>query len=863
MKNGYSKDNVLALGPQRTFSGTALGEIAFPLGGIGTGSVALTGRGGLKDMEIFNRPNFGPAFPFTFPIVYAKEIGKEPVCRVLQAPALPPHTHGGGGDPHVNGEGFPHMDSAQFRGEYPFAHIDFKSRRLPVKVALEAYNPFIPGNPDDSGFPAAVFRYTVTNTGKTRVQATVAWSLWNPIGTTGAGDGDASFGPSKYGLGQNVNEYVDDGTLRGLSFSSKKWAEGHPRHGSLALVTPSKRVTHTTHWLRSGWFTPKHDFWNAFSSTGQLPQHSYGPSEEGQTDAGALGVCVTLKPGESKTATFYLTWYFPVFEKYWHNAGSCCASPSCASKNGTPNKPTWKNYYASQFDSALDVAAKLHAKERTLYKETCTFHDALFSSTMPPQVLDAVSSQMSILKTATCVRLEDGAFYGFEGCSPASGCCEGSCTHVWNYQQTLPFLFPNLERSMREADYTYNEREKGGLCFRLPLPIGSDPGDFHACADGQMGGVLKTYRDWKICGNDVWLKKWWPKVKRALEDAWELWDPGKTGVMDRIQHNTYDIEFLGPNPMMACFYLGALAAGSEMADHVGDGDAAAEYRAVYEKGSAWIDEHLFNGEYYIQQYDPEKAPTFQFGEGCLSDALLGQWMTSLCGLGHVLDPKRIKKTLRSTFKHNWRRDLSDHANAQRVYALNDEAGLLLCSWPRGGRPAVPFIYSDEVWTGIEYAVASHCIMEGLVAEGLKIVQGARNRHDGLKRNPWDEFECGHHYARAMAAYGLLLALSGFTFDKGAGIIGFEPRISPGNFKTFWALDGVWGTYARKGRKAELNVLWGGLTLSRIDLPGAVSAGPLTLTVGKRRIAVEADEFGSITLPRTLNLRAGQTLSIML
>ena len=421
------KRDSLKPGPQRTYAGRQLSQISFPLGGIGTGSVGLTGTGGLCDWEIFNRPNVGGVLPNTFPLLYAKEKGEEAVCRVARGPALPPFVGNGLGDPHASGEGFPHMDSCTFRGEYPFAWIDFESAKMPVELSLEAYNPFIPGDADASGFPAAILKYTLKNRTKNPVNATLAWSLFNPVGMVGSAHNSSAAGV-EHGLGQNVNRPVESPNLRGLEFASEKWAEGHPRFGQVALTTPSKSVSLMKYWLRGGWFAPYHQIWDAFSATGELPDQDYGPSDEGQSTAGALGVKVKLKPGASKTITFYITWYFPNFEKYWHD-GPCTTEGCCG---GTPpTKPVWKNYYASQFKSALQVAESLHIEEERLHNRTARFHDALFSSTLPPAALDAVSSQMAILKTATCVRLTDGTFYAFEGCAPGSGSV--SYTHL-----TLP-----------------------------------------------------------------------------------------------------------------------------------------------------------------------------------------------------------------------------------------------------------------------------------------------------------------------------------------------------------------------------------------------------------------------------------------
>ncbi len=857
MKKRYTRKQLYDNGPQRTFSGEHLRTISFPLGGIGTGSVGLSGRGGLVDWEIFNRPNKGSVMPRTFPLIWARAEGKEPVCRVLEAPALPPHEHRGGGDPFMSGEGFPHMDACTFRGEYPFAWVDFTCRKLPVAVTLEAYNPFIPSNPDDSGFPAAILRYTVTNTTKSPVDVTLAWSMRNMVGTIGDAERDPILAKGlEFGFGQNVNEEVRKGGLRGLLFRSDKWPKNHPRYGTMALLTPNRRVTILKHWKREGWFAAAHDFWDSFAPSGRFPKRELGPTGEGQTDDGAVGVRETLASGESKDIVFYVTWHFPHFEKYWGEV-PCCAS--CKDQKGT-GRATWKNYYATQFADALDVAVQYHKRSRELYEKTRLFHAALFASTLPPHVIDAVSSQMSTLKTTTCLRLSDGTFYGWEGCSPASGCCEGSCTHVWNYQQTLPFLFPSLERSMREADYKYNLREDGGMAFRLGLPLGTPPNDFHACVDGQLGGVIKTYRDWKISGDHAWLRKWWPRVKRSLEYAWVQWDSNRDGVIDGIQHNTYDIEFQGANPLSAAFYLGALTAGAAMAEAVGDTKSAATYRSLAEKGRAWVEKHLFNGEYYIQKHDAKKAPVYQFGEGCLSDQLLGQQLASLAGLGYVLDKGQVRSALASVFAYNWRADLSEHANAQRVYALNDEAGLLMCTWPKGGRPAVPVVYCDEVWTGFEYQVATHLILEGMVRKGLTIVKAARDRHDGAKRDPWNEFECGNHYARAMSAYGLLLALSGFTYDMPNRSIGFAPRIHKNHFLCFWALDGAWGTLVQQKSKAIVTVLHGSLEIARLVLP-ALGGKRVQVASTAGRIHARAGADGRLDLPDAIRLNAGDAMTV--
>jgi non-lysosomal glucosylceramidase len=846
----YRDEELFAVGPRQTYRGRQLDEIAFPLGGIGTGSIALGGWGQLRDFEIFNRPSKGLQFQMTFFTLYARRGEEEPVTRVLQGPVGGFLTGSGSGVDRATGAGLPHMRSCAFTGEFPLARLDFEDPRMPLEVSLEAYNPFLPLNPDDSGLPIAIFLVHLHNPSDQSVQAVLFANLENRLGH-----------PE---VGQGVIEYREGEHATGLFMSTKKHALDSPHYGTLALATPRRDIGVQTHWFRGAWFDALHRFWDA-ASEGDLAEDR-APAEAGEksTDIGSIGLRATLAPGARVTLPVFIAWHIPNFGKYWNHA-----------------QPSWDNYYGTQFADAWAVAEYTAKHRERLEGETRRFKETLFASTLPAPVLDAVSSQISILKTTTCLRLTDGTFYGWEGCNPNAGCCEGTCTHVWNYAQALPFLFPTLEQSIRNSDYEYNQTDDGHMTFRMPLPLGVlGSGSFHPAADGQMGGIMKVYREWQFSGDDAWLRGIWPRVKRALEYAWKYWDADRDGVMEGVQHNTYDIEFYGPNTMMGSFYLGALRAGEEMARHLGDTAAAEEYRRVFERGRRWMDEQLYNGEFYRQEVrseatrqashgaeisiggqdaDPKTGwPKYQYGDGCLSDQMIGQWMARIVGLGDLFSPDHVRETMAAIFRYNWKSELWEHANAQRIYALSDEAGLLLCSWPRGGRPALPFVYSDEVWCGIEYQVASHLIYEGLVREGLAVVKGVRDRHDGTRRNPWNEFECGNHYSRSMASYALLLALSGYQYSAPEGRLAFAPRIHADDFACFFTTATGWGLYRQRPGEASLEVGAGHVTLRSLDAPTIAPRARASL--GDRELQAT---IGGTTaaFAQPVRIEAGQTLML--
>jgi uncharacterized protein (DUF608 family) len=784
----------------------------------------------------------------SFFALWFREEGRAPQTMILESELRPPY-RGAFGIPRGGLPGMPRFQKGRFLGSYPFARVELEDVRVPLQATLESFNPFIPGNDVDSGLPVAIFYWRLRNDGRSRVEATVLASLEN--------------GASWKEIGGTRNRFVEDDALRGILMTSEKLPPDHPNHGTLALATLHPEITHTPGWDRGEWFDAQSLFWEDFSLDGRLePVTAEGPSPENRNDVGSLGALLSLDPGEEKVAAFLLAWHFPNRQNYWVK--------EIFGYKANAAGPIIGNYYATRFEDAWSVARHTATELERLERETREFHDALYATTAPAEVLDAISSQMSILRTNTCFRAEDGNFYAFEGTGDDHGCCPLNCTHVWNYEQALAFLFPALERTMREVDFQHNTDDSGFMVFRTRVPLGSEKWDFpHAAADGQMGTIVKLYREWQLSGDLDFLRRHWPRAKKALEFAWTQWDPDRDGVMEGIQHNTYDIEFHGPNPMMGAIYLVALLCASDMARAVGDDDAA-YYEDLYRRGRAALDSETWNGEFYVQAYERAREEKYQVGAGCLSDQLLGQWMAHVVGKGYVLPEEHVKSAIRSVYRHNFKETFASHANPQRIFALGDEGGLLLCSWPRGQRPLLPFVYSDEVWTGIEYQVAAHLIYEGSVEEGFRIVRAVRNRYDGERRNPWNEVECGNHYARALASWSLLLALSGFRYSAPERTMGFDPRIGGEKFVSFWSVgERGFGLYEQERNgsslSASVKLLRGsGVEIARLSLPSSPARSRVEVEVGGRPISasLEASDGKSlVVLGEPEKLGAGSEIRV--
>jgi len=431
---------------QRVYSGPQLREIAFPLGGIGTGTVALGGRGDLRDWEIGNRPAQGRRLPYTFFVVWV-QTGDEPAqTRVLEGRLQPPYS-GPSGVP-LAGAGLPRFAEVTFAAAYPFAHLTFTDPDLPLQVSLEAFNPLIPHDSEASGLPVAVFRHTLANPTDRTVRVALAFCFTNPIGLI---DGTP---------GSNLAEWREAEGLRGWLCRSEKWQPHDPAYGTFAATTPDAPLTFTRIVPRR-WWGDILAFWDDFSEDGKLTDPpDFPPSPEGQSHLAALSRSATLAPGESRVCTTYLTWHFP------NRTAAGCGWESVDPAGGWVG-----NYYATRFADAWEVAAAVHRRLPELEATSRRFVDTLLDSTLPGPVLEAALNNLSTLRSQTCFRTADGHFFGFEGCSAERGCCYGNCTHVWNYEQATGWLFPDLARSMRWLEYQHAVAEDGAMDFRLRLPL--------------------------------------------------------------------------------------------------------------------------------------------------------------------------------------------------------------------------------------------------------------------------------------------------------------------------------------------------------------------------------------------------------
>jgi uncharacterized protein (DUF608 family) len=581
------------MSPQRTFQPPHLLQIALPMGGIGAGCVCLNGYGGLQDFSIRNAPATSAGADRHLPSdagFAVLHLPGEGITRLVEGP-FPPEKifnlglrsqgYNGGGF-----EGLPRFRDCSFRGEYPFGFVDLTDPQVPLAVKITGYNPFVPLDDIASGLPCAILEYTLHNTSNRPVAYQFSYHL-SHLAQKGIQTQAASRAIPGLGVAFSNSDPVDS-----------------PAYGSAVLGILSGEPEIKARWFQGGWFDAVSALWREVSSGQFQANAALGHGSPYTRSGGSVLVKGLLAPGEEITYPVVLTWYFPNIA----DPTRTCGSAACTG---------WHPYYTTQWKDAVDVLDYVRQHYDSLRSRTLAFHDALFSSSLPDSVLDAVSANLAVLKSPTVLRHDSGDIWAWEGCFCDSGCCPGSCTHVWNYAQAMPHLFPALERTLRQRELKDSMDQQGHINFRAAPPGHATPHDFHAAADGQLGGIMKVYREWQVCGDREWLECMYPLAKRSMDYCIEQWDPRRRGLVEEPHHNTYDIEFWGPDGMCTSFYLGALAAMRALARDAGHPEDAADYEALAQNGAQRMDATCSTGNTTSSRCSTK---------GCVTPALSRCWL---------------------------------------------------------------------------------------------------------------------------------------------------------------------------------------------------------------------------------------------
>lgn len=833
------------------FKGEALRAVAMPLGGLGTGTIALAGDGSLRQWQIHNQINHQANIPHSF-FALSVDGPEGRVSRILQSDELhhssgetPPPTSSDAVVPQTHRDllaQLPGVVATEFRGAYPFAKVTYHDDALPLEVRLTAWNPMIPFNAEDSAIPAITFTFTVHNPTSNTYRGTLAATLQNSVGWDGLEeivDTRCSF------YGGNRNEVTSSNGRTAVRMINDYLPENSAGKGQLMLSTDAKHAVACSDWQSL------ETFWEAFSGRGQLPvSEKAEPTGPGETSNGATAVPFLIEPNGTRTITFQIAWYFPnryVNYVQWPTFGV----------HDTKSQLWIGNHYATRYASVDDIATYMWNEHDRLRSTTQAFSDAFTTSTLPDVVTQTVTSQMSVMRTPTCFWAEDNNFYGFEGCNGYStlhhapwfgGSCPLNCTHVWNYEQSLAHLYPSLDKTMRDVEWFDQQHPTGYLPHRVPMPRFVPPiwdrpvgaPDWPAL-DGLLGAILKTWREFRSTGDIHWLEMCWPHVTSALEYIERTHDPERQGTIEGEQPNTYDISIYGLNTFIGTLYTSALHAASGMADRLGHHDVAEELTTRANTGSAIMENRLWNGEWYIQEVDLEQYSEQNWATGLHSDHLLGQWWADSLQLPPTLDRHNLKKAIGSIFKYNFRETLEGVPEPERWFGTKTDAGLINCTWPHEGRPEVPTRYSDEVWTGLEYEVAALLIASGQAEEALTLLRAVRARYDGHRMNPWNDIECGDHYVRAMSSWSLLLTATDFGWDAHLGELTLGNRLGEASIRAPFFAAPAWGqfdhTYADGVTTVNVKPAHGTLALSRLVLEIVNATTRVEATVNGQPIEV--------------------------
>lgn len=824
----------------RSYEGDALRRVSMPVGGIGTGTIGLGGRGQLTDWEVRNKPAKGARPEWGF-LALACRSPSGSVARVLEGELGDEDYDGALGAPSPVA-GLPRFRRCRFDAAYPLGVVTLEDEAVPVRVVTSTFNPLVPGDETTSGYPALVMRVRLENLTAEALDVRLLLSFQlppNPLQSAQVGGAqmgrDASLGRQPDGPAPRVDVTAFSGPEGAGVQLGDVLSSDERDHGTMAAALSGATKTFTCAPVEpEQWNTGIIDLWRRLEGWG-----SFEPAGESSVECSAeatvpLVAEARVEPLGTAEVTVLVTWHYPN-RRAWAFSGP--------GARGGDRPEVVGNEYTSRFRDARQALQELHPRLTDLEQRTTRFVEAVVRSSLPQEVLEAALFNLSTLRSQTVFRTADGTPYGWEGCMDDEGSCPGSCTHVWNYDLATPFLYPSLAQAMRRVELAEGMMDSGALSFRVLQPREHSTDWGLAAADGQFGCIVKLHREWRMSGDDALLKELWPSARKALEFAWlpGSWDPDADGVAEGCQHYSMDVELYGPNPVVQGWYIAALRACAAMGRAMGEEPFAERCTELAASGSAWTEANLFNGEYYVQQIRPPETfegmlpevrhatmgatsleePEYQIGIGCQVDQLVGHVASIFAGLGEVFESSHVGRSLASIQAYNFVPQARDKASMFRTFMLGDEGGYVTVAYPHGGEPPAPMPYTSQVMSGFEYTFGIAAALSGRPAVAEHVARTVRRRHDGRHRNPFNEAECGDHYARALASWGMIPALTGFAYD--AHDAEMTIARSAGDVEWVWCVAGAWGVVRQRAVAGEhvvtLEVAEGSIDVRRLVVRG--------------------------------------------
>ena len=790
--------------------------IGMPIGGIATGTVYLGGDGTLWCWDIFNEHHEGVVPARAADPVMLGARGRRlrerdganylhpPVAgsgpwQLLQGSSL--RIHGARGTRWVpfSRAGF---DSIEFAGQPPAADVAYADASIPLTATLHAWTPYIPLDIERSSYPAVVLDYRWTNRSRRRLRVSFDSWIENAVLRGAAERNDAPL----------VNRVFRGEGLAGVALEADV-SEQLPEfpdlrdrsdYGTLAILCRAGGARADADGFP---FRPE-----AEAAQDVADSHPWSPA------IASVGCESDLGPGETASAQIVIAWHFPNLRlqaRTWDNRKAFALART-------------RRSYAARYRDAAHVARDVAREIVPLGRLSDAFRRNWYDSTLPQWLLEQVMTAANTLQTQTLVRFDGGRFWGWEGV----GCCPGTCTHVWGYAQSAARLFPEIERRHREeVDFGLALQNDGGIGMRAEF----DPS---VAIDGQAATILRAYREHLMCPDDAFLVRLWPRIARAIEFLVEqdAADGAADGMISGRQHNTLDADWYGRVPFCASLYVAALVAGEKMARLAGDPGRASRFGDLAERGRAQL-ARLFDPDlgYFVQIPSAEHPQAPGHARGCHIDQMIGQWWTRQLALPDVFQPAQVHSALNAIWRHNHfadvgvlRASIQDPRLQGLAFALDGEAGTVTCAWPQGvSRTDDPrhwqSCYFNSCMTGFEFQVAGHMIWESdgdpaLLEKGVAVARAVFDRYSPARRNPYNMIEASDHYARAMAAHGVFLALCGFEHDGPRRHLGFRPRLFQGDrFRSGFVASEGWGRLEQDGGSITIAVDFGRLRLKTLGL----------------------------------------------